>query len=431
MSAYSTTETPYEQRHWCEHFLMASVILAVHNYTPETNAAAKRATATAEYLARQDWQVTVITLLPHHPQNTLYEGYDVRAPHITLEKGVRIVRLRPWLVPKDSLALRLLSETIFSLQVFAHLFRHRYDLVFASSPYMFLGPLSLLASRFKGKPFVWDVRDLTWLYPKAAGKRTFGLDRVLERLMRYTARSADALTTATEGLLSYFEQRPTFAKTIPNAVSDELLNTFELLCDTEPFANERVNVVYAGLFGYNHGLATLIETARLLPKVQFTLCGDGPEDEMLKGIVQDYRLTNVAFTGYLKPEELLEHYKEADILVSHVRRQAIFKWTQPAKLWEYMATGRPVVHAGEGEASRILEENNIALAIPPEQPQQMADAICELIHQPEKARELGLRGRRFVERKRSRERLMQELRALLETVLTRTNSETSVKTPRP
>lgn len=410
---------------------MRSIVLAVHNYTPETNAAAKRATATATYLARQGWQVTVITLLPHHPQNELYEGYNVKAPHVTLEEKVKVIRLRPWLVPKDSLALRLISETIFSLQVFSHLLRNRYDLVFASSPYMFLGPLGLLASRLKGVPFVWDVRDLTWLYPKAAGKRTFGLDRLLEALMRFTARSADALTTATEGLLSYFEKRPACAATIPNAVSDDLLRTFEPLCHSQPFVNESINIVYAGLFGYNHGLTTLVEAARLLPEVQFTLCGDGPESELLKGLAQEYELRNVSFAGYLNPSKLLVHYEQADILVSHVRQQPIFKWTQPAKLWEYMATGRPVIHAGEGEASRILEENDIALSIAPEQPQQLADAILQLISDPKRACDLGLRGRHFVEQARSRERLTRDLEELLKTVLERTGSEKSTQPRQP
>lgn len=242
-----------------------TIVLVAPHYYPESNAGGRRITALAEELAKRNWRVRVITQLPHHPQNRIFDGYDVRSPHTTCENGVEITRLRPWIVPNGSLALRLLSELHFCLRVLPHLLRSTPSILLASSPYMFLGPLGLTVSRFKGAKFVWDVRDLTWLYPRAAGKNTFGLDKPIEALMLQVARRSDALTTATEGLLQYFAQRPALSLVFANGVSDAWLES--LIHLPRSSANGPPRVMYAGLIGYNQGLSTLVVTAQLLPEV--------------------------------------------------------------------------------------------------------------------------------------------------------------------
>lgn len=387
------------------------ITLLAQNYYPETNSAAKRITAAAEYLAHRGWRVRVVTLLPHYPQNRIYEGYDVPTPFARRENGVEVVRLRPWIVPKASLALRLLSETLFSLQAFGRALRCRSDVLLASSPYMFLGPLGLLAARLSRTPFVWDVRDLTWLYPKAAGKRTYGLDRALAALMRFTARSSDALTTATQGLLEYFTVRPSRSRVVPNGVTDAVLAALEPLSRTPRTAQPRPQVVYSGLFGYNQGLSTLIEAAKLLPEAEVSLVGDGPEKDAL--VAQAAGADNVSFLPYRPFAELIEIYRQADVLAAHVRRDPVHRWAQPAKLWEYMASGRPVVHAGEGEVIEILERHAVARTVPPEDPVALAEAVRWLLAHPNEAAAMGRRARTFVERERRRETILAQLEALL------------------
>lgn len=391
------------------------VVLLTPNYRPESNAASQRLTSLAEHLTRNGHQVTAVTLQPHYPQNQIYEGYDLASPHVTDVEGVRVVRVRPWLVPKDNLLLRLLSEAAFTVQALPHLWRAPADLIMASSPYMFLGPAGLLVARLRRVPYVWDVRDLTWLYPKAAGKRTFGLDRVLDRIMRFTAAKASALTTATYGLLDYFESRPPVAECVPNGVNDPWLD--RLMALPEPPRSETPLVVYAGLFGYNHGVSTIVEAAARLPGARFLLVGDGPDRGALEEQIASLGLTNVSFGGYLDQDRLLEVYRQANVLVSHVRSNPIFLWTQPAKVWEYMASGRPVVHAGEGEVLPLIEDNGIGLVVAPERPEALAEAIERLLGDRQLASDIGTRARDFVSRSRRRSTLNARFGALLAQVV--------------
>jgi colanic acid biosynthesis glycosyl transferase WcaI len=383
---------------------VTKVTLVAPNYPPESGAAANRVAGLAERLAERGWSVTVVTLLPHYPQNRVYPSFAEPSARDRTENGVRILRFRPWIVPRDSLLLRLLSELAFCVQAFVALLRQPTRLVVASSPYMFLGQVGLAAARLRRTPFAWDVRDLTWLYPRATRKRTFGLDRPIEAIMCWTAARADLVTTATEGLKTYFGSRPRACEVVPNGVSDAWLDRLNDLPPPNP--TNPGTVVYAGLFGYNHGLGTVVDAAFALPDVPFVLVGDGPEREMLEAKVAELGLTNVTFAGYLDPDGLLEVYRDAAILVSHVRANPLFAWTQPAKVWEYMATGRPVVHAGEGEAVEILDRHRLGRTVPPDDAEELASAVRALLNDPDEARLLGERGRAFVTTNRRRSRLL-------------------------
>ena len=52
----------------------------------------------------------------------------------------------------------------------------------------------------------------------------------------------------------------------------------------------------------------LIEAAARAPDLQIVIAGDGPCREELEHLVRPRGLTNVAFTGYVAPQELAHHY---------------------------------------------------------------------------------------------------------------------------
>jgi len=149
----------------------------------------------------------------------------------------------------------------------------------------------------------------------------------------------------------------------------------------------------------------------------FTLAGEGPDGPKLRELVTHHGLSNVRFVGYLDQDALLRAYAEASVLVSHIRASALHRWTQPAKLWEYMATGRPVIHAGEGEVVELLSAGNAAVVVPPEDAEALAEALRRLLAKPAEARALGDLGRAFVTEHRHRERLLADHASFLEAVV--------------
>lgn len=383
------------------------VCVVTPHFTPEANAAARRITALVNELARQGWRVEVVTLAPHHPEDRIHPGYGVRRREIeTTEQGVRISRYRPWIVPKGRLALRLLAETRFCIEAAAHVVKSRRKLVMTTSPYMFLGPALLLAARLRRAKIAWDVRDLTWEYLRATGRRTLGADRVIERVMRYTARRVDLLTTATEGQLAYFDRAPRPSAVIVNGLDPRMLETLAGLGRPPCDHGGRPRVLYAGLLGFPQGLQTLLDAAALMPDVDVVLAGDGPERMGLEDEARRRSLPNVTFTGFLDLDGLKTQYEMADVLVAHLRDDAAFEIAQPSKLWEYMATGRPVVYGGRGEAADLLTEHGIGLTARPGSAADLVFAIRTLLDDPTRAQSMGLRGRAFVCEHRNRQRLV-------------------------
>lgn len=388
---------------------MRHIAIVAPNFAPESNAGAKRVTSLAEFLIANGWRVTVVTQLPHHPQNVIYEGYELPTPHVTDEGPLRVVRLGPWIVSKENLVLRLLSELDFTRRAAAHVLRARPDVVLTSSPYMFLGPMAYVVALLRSVPFAWDVRDLIWLYPRAVGKRTFGLDLVIGQVMRFTGRRARLLTATTEGQLAYFGRSRGVGRVVPNGVTREVFGALAALPEPFPSDARRPRVAYVGLFGFNHGTGVIADAARLVPEADFVFVGDGPDKETLERAARE--LPNVRVLPYMPFERLVEEYGSADILVSHVRRNPVFKQVQAAKLWEYLATGRPVIHAGEGETVKALVQNDAGVAVEPEDPAALAEAIRGLVADQESAKVMGLRGREFVRRSRIREDLFSRMEA--------------------
>ena len=395
---------------------MKRIVILTPNYPPESGAAALRIGAIAKGLHEAGWRVRVVTAMPHHPMGVIPPSFDAPKRYVRIEEGVEVVRLRPWIVPKDGLVKRLVSEAWFTVRTLRAVSSFEPDVVLASSPYMFLGPWGRMVSRWVGASFVWDVRDLTWLYPRSAGKRTWGADRVLAAWMRATARRADGLMTTANGQMTYFEKRPALTLVAPNGVSRDRREALEQLAP--PRFDSRV-VLYAGLLGFNHGIDTLVEVARRLPSVTFRIAGDGPERGMVERAVREEGLSNVELLGHLTGRDLLNAYEDASVLISVVRASPVNRWTQPSKLWEYMASGRPVVHAGEGEVPDLLAGTNTVTLAPAGDVTAIAEGIESILTHPGVALDRAARARAYVRMHRDRHAIVDDIVTFLETASNR------------
>lgn len=395
-----------------------SILVISPNYPPETNAAAERIGFFAKYLAKHGWEVTVITLLPHHPQNQIYQDYThVRTPYVRSEEGIKVVRFRPWIVSRTNFVKRLLSEAAFALRVLPEIRKTHAAVIMASSPYMFLGPLSLIASRLLNRKFVWDVRDLTWEYPKAAGINTYGLDYILKKVMLWTATHTDALVVVTEGLMSYFENhKPNLTAVVPNGVRDDWMDKLlqlERISSQARSHDQPLKVMYAGLLGYNHKVSTIVETAKYLPDVKFIIVGDGPERHNIIQLINKYQLENIKVLNFVNHDKLLHLYKNADILFAQVRDHPVHQWSESVKVWEYMCTGKPLIYAGKGVLADLIRREGLGMVISPEQSTELVKAIRVMKNNVDRGMEMAQRARSYVVKNRRRSELTARLEDLL------------------
>ena len=124
-------------------------------------------------------------------------------------------------------------------------------------------------------------------------------------------------------------------------------------------------------------------------------------------------LATVELRGLMSPVSAAQHLRAADAVLVSERQDA----TVSAKLYDACAVGRPVIAACRGELRRVVESENIALAVPHGDAAKLAEAVRRLRSDPERARLAG-RAREFAER-HLRERQAEQFAGLLEAVGTR------------
>jgi glycosyltransferase involved in cell wall biosynthesis len=93
-----------------------------------------------------------------------------------------------------------------------------------------------------------------------------------------------------------------------------------------------------------------------------------------------------------------------------------FSKVLPSKLFESMAMALPVILGVGGESRALIEQVGCGIAIVPEDPEDLANAVRALAADPACARAMGECGRRYVTAHHDRARIASRYAAVLEDV---------------
>jgi glycosyltransferase involved in cell wall biosynthesis len=163
--------------------------------------------------------------------------------------------------------------------------------------------------------------------------------------------------------------------------------------------------VFAGAFRSWHGASNLVRAIRQLNErrvsgLSAVLIGQGPELASVK--VEAAGLQNVIFPGAVPHDRMPACLAASDIGVApfdvgaHGPLSLGFYWS-PLKIFEYMASGLPVVAPALPRIASLAAHGTEALLYDPSQPGTLADALAALLDAPLRAR-LGAAARARAER---------------------------------
>jgi len=199
----------------------------------------------------------------------------------------------------------------------------------------------------------------------------------------------------------------------PIAVSEEQQEMTRRSLGINP--DERV-VICIGRFSKEKGHADLIAAADLLvqmnPTLKFKLLlvGTGPELEHIRRLTTMSRLDqHVIFAGH--KDDVAPFYAIADALALPSHSEG-----SPNVLLEAMAAGVPAVATAVGGVPEIAVDNETALLVPPNNPQNFATALNRLLVDTTVAQRLGAAARKRVETEFSPQRYAQTLKRVYEEV---------------
>lgn len=175
---------------------------------------------------------------------------------------------------------------------------------------------------------------------------------------------------------------------------------------------ERETIVYLGTLERNRRLEIALhafdEVRRSRPDALLALVGDAhePEDvKILKDLTRQLGLTDhVVFTGWMSIASAWTLVRAARVGFSPFPRGPIHETASPTKTVEYLALGLPVVANDQPDQAWVLEQSGGGLCTKLEAA-ALAQAMVQMLSNPEAARQYGEAGRVWVLANRSYERL--------------------------
>jgi glycosyltransferase involved in cell wall biosynthesis len=169
------------------------------------------------------------------------------------------------------------------------------------------------------------------------------------------------------------------------------------------------------VLGKKMGDVFLITTSRLVHKnavddviralvelpenIHFIILGTGPDEVMLKRLASDLEVSaRVQFLGHIDHREMPKYLQACDIFIRPSRSEGM-----GSSFIEAMAAGLPVIATQEGGLSDIIfdEKRNPGVpitgwAVDRDSPEQIADAVKEIMARPEKVRAVVATARELV-----------------------------------
>jgi glycosyltransferase involved in cell wall biosynthesis len=178
-------------------------------------------------------------------------------------------------------------------------------------------------------------------------------------------------------------------------------------------------VVFAGNIGAAQSFDTILSAATKLreyEEIKWVIIGDGRMRPSVEEGVQKWGLQNsVHLLGRRSADVMPHHYALADALLATLKREPSFSLTIPSKIQVYLACGKPVVAALDGEGARVIEESGAGFAVPAEDADALAAAMLRMYRAtPEERAEMGRRGRAYFEEHFEREKLLDRLEGWME-----------------
>lgn len=362
-------------------------------------------------LKEKGHEVTVLTGQPNYPDGRFFPGYGFATKLKDQYQGIRILRVP--LIPRGDGGTFQLTANFCSFALSASLLgawrcRGPYDviLVFEPSP-VTVGIPAIVLKKLRRTPILFWVQDL-WpesLSATGATESRWILSAV-ESLVRLIYRHCDKILIQSEAFRTSIERLGVKREDIAYFPNSAEAFYRPLSLEREPSEQAKLprgfRVMFGGSIGRAQGFETILDAAELLKgrtEIHWIVVGDGRMFPWVHDEVEKRGLSQtVHLLGRFPAEEMPRYFALADVLLVTLRRQPIFSLTIPAKVQSYLACGKPIIAALEGEGARVIQEAGAGLTTSPEDSRALADAVLAMSRISAETRmAMGRKGRMYFE----------------------------------
>lgn len=264
----------------------------------------------------------------------------------------------------------------------------------------------ILSGRWRGRLVILSARNASVLWLLALFKRLFRAPVVVladihgplaGRMMRMAVRRVDGAVCISQALTECIRSVGVLpAERIVTAHSGVKPDRFQQAeplpeCETHK-STARCLLVYAGKVYYRYEeVAYLMDVAEQVQDFADIWIVGGRPDQIppWREELAARQLHNVRMVGFVEPAIIPRYLACADILVMYYSPSALNAYRSPGKLFEYLATGKPLVAAKFEAVAEVIEDGVNGFLVPPYEPTLLADRIRNIWQDRERLNVIG------------------------------------------
>lgn len=356
-----------------------------------------------EEMVGRGHEVQVVTGYPNYPEGYIYEGYG-KGKHIDeVINGVKVHRC--YTIPRETGSVkRLLNYYSYVASSIAYVRSNKcaasdggkFDVVFCNqlSPVM-MGEAAIAYKKKYHVPIVMYCLDL-WPESLIAGgiTRKSAIYKFFHKVSKNIYTKMDKILITSRMFSKYLEEEFDIRKDRIEYLPQYAEGIFEQI---PPRTEDgKFNFMFAGNIGEIQSVETIIKAAETLKDepVVFHIVGSGTDLERLQTLAKN--LENVVFYGRRPLEEMPELYAKADAMLVTLAADPVLSMTLPGKVQSYMAVGKPIIGAIDGEAKVVIKDAECGFCGKAEDASELAENIRKFISYGDRA-SMGINARKYYE----------------------------------
>ncbi len=168
--------------------------------------------------------------------------------------------------------------------------------------------------------------------------------------------------------------------------------------EIEKWENKKDEIAYVGTLLQERGVKEMVQSMSEV-NATFNLAGKWHFDDYKKEVMSLSSWEKVKFWGFVNRQQINEIHNRSKIGLATLMPIPTYLDAYPVKMFEYMAAGIPCVISNFPMLKKVMDEEQCGICVDPENPNEIAAAVNDLLQNEAKAKQMGLNGRQAIEKK--------------------------------
>jgi glycosyltransferase involved in cell wall biosynthesis len=334
----------------------------------------------------------------------VYDDYQRAVTNLEADKNIKVVQMNP--------KMKLSNPQNRDFQTMKHslaiLRNYEIDLIYSRS---FNAYVEGILAKLWDIPLVLEINGMELEEREAMKGKTNVMSKAF---VSYSSllffQKTSHIIAVTEHiknqLMDEYEVSRNKMSVVPNGVNEKLFKPDpkqrDLIRKTLGIGLEKRVICFVGAFDPWHGLELLVRSAKHVvedePDVVFLMVGDGSMRRTIEKMVKAEGLqSNFIFTGMVPYNRVPSYINASDLCSAPYPKAGAFliDWS-PLKLFEYLASGTPVIATDVGNVARVIKASGGGVVVEPDNPRAYARGILDLFKNEKKQKRMGKSGRKYV-----------------------------------